>query len=401
MSLKTILFMAEAATLAHVARPWTLARSLDPLRYRVVFAVDGRFDLLFDFSGMEREPLKSISSADFMNALAKGRVLYEYDTLNEYVKSDIELIERIKPSVVVGDFRLSLSVSARLCGVPYVSISNIYWSPCVKQSYPVPDLPFTKILGVAISQQLFNLVRPVAFSLHTLPLNRIRRKYGLVSLGSDLRKVYTDADKVLYADMPDYSGDPELPPGHHFIGPILWSADTLLPEWWGQIDDTRPVVFTTLGSSGKKSLLPVIVDALGGVDVTVLMAAAGAPLPTDLPSNVKAADFLPAAEAARRSSLVISNGGSPTTHLALAAGVPCIGVCANLDQCLNMSAIERFGVGVFLRADHFEPSEFLNAIHEMLNQSVVRDRARALGVRISEKKGVEDFQDILEAMLQE
>src|SRR5690606_21714330 len=39
-----ILFVAEAVTLAHVARPMMLAQRLDPARYDVSLATDGRYD---------------------------------------------------------------------------------------------------------------------------------------------------------------------------------------------------------------------------------------------------------------------------------------------------------------------------------------------------------------------
>ena len=40
---RRILFVGEAVTLAHVARPFALARSLDAARYDVQFACDPRF----------------------------------------------------------------------------------------------------------------------------------------------------------------------------------------------------------------------------------------------------------------------------------------------------------------------------------------------------------------------
>ena len=47
------------------------------------------------------------------------------------------------------------------------------------------------ILGVTLSQVIFDLVRPIAFAVHALPMNRLRRHYGLQSLGPDLRRIYT------------------------------------------------------------------------------------------------------------------------------------------------------------------------------------------------------------------
>ncbi len=399
MPRKTLLFLAEAATLAHVARPWVLAHSLDPERYRVVFAVDGRFDALFDFSAMQREFVETIPSEHFVQALAKGSPLYDRATLKRYVEADLSLLERTEPDLVVGDFRLSLSVSARLRQIPYVTVSNIYWSPLVEQAYPVPDLPLTRILGVGLAQRMFDLVRPFVFGQHTIPLNQVRREFGLPTLERDLRLTYTDADWVLYADLPELFDYRPLPDEQRFLGPILWSAAADLPSWWGEVDDDRPVIFATLGSSGKKQLLPGLIEALAATGAQVLVAAAGAPVPDRLPENVRVADFLPAETVLRRADLLVCNGGSPTTQLALAAGVPSVGIATNLDQFLNMSAIERSGAGRLLRADRFQPDELRRVAEDLLGASAPRERAGELRVQIEEESAVARFGRFLDDAL--
>lgn len=399
MAVKKVLFLAEAVTLAHVARPWKLARALLSSNHRVVFAVDNRYDSLFDFSGMQRESLHSIGSDQFITALSRGSPVYDAETLAGYVEEDLGILGRIQPDLVVGDFRLSLSISARLENIPYLTVSNIYWSPYVQQSYPVPDLQLTRVLGVKLAQLVFNLVRPLAFGLHTLPLNRTRRKFGLKSIGWDLRRIYTDADQVIYADPQDLACYPPLPKNHRFIGPILWSADTAMPEWWERVSNNRPVIFVTLGSSGKKALLPGLITALESIDATVVVAAAGAPLPVPLPENTLAADFLPAGEIIKRSALLISNGGSPTTQLALVSGVPSIGIASNLDQFLNMSGIQRSGVGRLLRADRFDEAELRAVVEEILVDEKMRDRAIRLQEKISKHDAGAAFSSLIDQLI--
>jgi hypothetical protein len=75
---------------------------------------------------------------------------------------------------------------------------------------------------------------------------------------------------------------------------------------------------------------------------------------------------LPGLDAARRSRLVICNGGSPTSQQALAAGVPIIGLATNLDQFLNMAAIESAGAGVVLRADRFSANMLRAHVRRLL-----------------------------------
>lgn len=350
---RKVLFFAEAVTLAHIARPVTLARGLDPSRFDVILATAPRYEALWRDPPITVHPIDSITPAQFLDALAHGRPLYDAPTLRRYVAEDLDVIRAVRPDVVVGDFRLSLSVSARVAGVPYVSITNAYWSPYARQRFPLPELPLVRVVGVAAARAMFAVVRPLAFALHTRPLNRVRREHGLPPLGLDLRRVYTDADQTLYADVPDLVPTYDLPANHQYLGPILWSPAVPLPPWWGELDQDRdrPVVYVTMGSSGSGMLLPTILDALADLPVTVIAATVGQPLPRALPRNARTADYLPGLEATARASLVVCNGGSPTTYQALAAGVPVLGIAGNMDQHLNMAGIVRAGAGEVLRSD--------------------------------------------------
>lgn len=394
-----ILLVAEAVTLAHFARIAALAKALDPSRYEVVVAADPRYADLDAALGSEFHPLRSIPSEEFSQALARGKPLYDAETLGRYVEDDLALIDRVKPDLVVGDFRLSLAVSAPLRRIPYAAIVNAYWSPYADITYPVPDLPMTRILGVSIAQKLFDLVRPVAFSLHARPLNQVRRRYGLPSLGRDLRTVYTWGDYTLYADVPELVPMRPLPAHHRHLGPLLWSARTPLPEWWDHLPQDRPVVLLTLGSSGRADLLPMALSALSEMPVTVIAATAGKIDLSDVPGNAYVADYLPLDRAAQRSKLVICNGGSLTTYQALACGVPILGICANMDQLLNMNAIERIGAGLSLRAAYLRADPLEKAVKTLLETPVYEQAARQARERFRQVDAGQRFRDFVAEVL--
>lgn len=363
-----MLFVAEAVTLAHVARPLALSASVDRTRFDVSFACAERSHwLLQEFAG-DVLVLDSIDGATFMAALARGKPLYDEATLMRYVAADLALLKQVQPDVVIGDFRLSLSISARLAKVAYWSITNCYWSPCWRpQYYPVPDLPLSRTLPLPMAQILFQIARPVAFALHCRPLNRVRQRHGLPALGHDLRRVYTDADHVLYADVPELFPGVTLPPEHHFIGPVPWSPPVPAPSWWQQLDAARRVIYITLGSSGQAQLLAPVLAALSTLDASLIVSTAGATVAQALPSNAYGALYLPGNAAAARSSLVICNGGSPTSHQALAAGIPVIGIAGNLDQFLNMATICETGAGELMRADHFDGKKLFDMTEIILS----------------------------------
>lgn len=363
---KRILFIAEAVTLAHVARAATLAQSLDPALYEVAMACDPRYDFLFDGHRLKRYGIESISNRHFANALDKGLPIYDLGTLSRYVVDDIRVIEEFDPDVVVGDFRISLSVSARVTGKPYLNVTNAGWSPYAKARFTVPDIALTRILGARIGQMVFSLARPFAFALHSLPLNRLRRKYGLRPLPRDLRHTYTDADYVLYADAPELVRVYNPPSTHAFLGPVLWSPQLPDPSWIDRLPNDRPIIYLTLGSSGQKAVLPVALDALADVPFTIVAATAGTISPGRVSRNTFVADYLEGHSWAKRASAVVCNGGSPTCYQALVEGVPVLGIPGNLDQYLNMSAVEEFGAGKLVRSGVASAADIRKAVMDLV-----------------------------------
>lgn len=397
---KTVLLVAEAVTLAHYGRIATLSRALSISDYHVIVAADPRYRSLDELPGVEFHPLWSVPSSRFSRALEQGRPLYDANTLMRYVEDDLALIDAVEPDLIVGDFRLSLAVSAPLRKIPYASVANVYWSPYADIDYPVPELPFTRLTGLGLGQALFDLARPFAFALHARPLNRARRKHGLAPLGHDLREIYTWANYTLYADIPELLKTRRLPHNHRYLGPVLWSAHTPLPGWWESLPANRPIVFVTLGSSGRADLLPMVIEVLSAFPVTVIAATASKVTPARLPPNVFVADYLPMDIASTHSVLVISNGGSLTAYQALAVGVPVLGICSNMDQLLNMNAVQGLGAGIALRAGKASPAAIHGAVKALLEKPAYLEAAGQVRQAVLRHDATQHFQEIIAEILQ-
>ncbi|ARG60819.1 glycosyl transferase family 1 [Mycobacterium kansasii] len=373
-----ILFIGEAATLSHVVRPYMLARSLDPSRYEVHFACDPRFNKLLGPLPFQHHPIYTIPSERVLAKIAQGRLFYNTRTLHRYVEEDRKVLAEIAPDLVVGDNRLSLSASARLAGIPYIAIANAYWSPYARRRFPLPDTLWTRLLGVRLVTFLFWLYRPLIFALYCLPLNWVRRRHGLPTLGWNLCRIFTDGDYTLYADVPELVPTYDLPANHRYLGPVLWSPAVRPPPWWDSLPPGRPIVYATLGSSGGTNLLQVVLDALADMPVTVIAATADRSDLSNVPANAFVADYLPGEAAAARSAVVVCNGGSLTTQQALLAGVPVVGIASNLDQHLNMEALERAGAGMLLRTERLSRRRVADAVQQALGDPGYRQAALQL-----------------------
>ena len=392
---KRVLFFAEAVTLAHVARPAALAAALAP-RHHVVIATDRRYLRFAESRDWETVSLRSIGSAEFLGRLSRGRPVYDLDTLRSYVREDLEIIEKVRPDLIVGDFRLSLSVSARKVGIKYIALTNAYWSPYYIGGFPMPVLPFTKFLPVGVAKRIFGTVSPILMPLHCRPLNQLRKEHGMRPLGNELRRVYTDADCTIYVDLPEMFPTRSLPESHRFLGPVLWSPAVAKPVWWNAVPAERPVVYATVGSSGDPSLLRKTLEALSGLPVTVIASTAGQQLPSP-PANAYIAEYLPGVEAAARSELVICNGGSPTSQQALAAGVPVLGIASNMDQFLNMQGVERVGAGHTLRADRATVAGIRQAALALLDSGATKVKAKQLSAAFAPGAAAARLAEIVEA----
>lgn len=379
-SRKKVLFVSECVTLAQVVRLRVLAGALDPSRYEVHFA-SAEFDpLVFGGTDFVQHPLATLDKRKVMAAMEAGKRLYERDALARYVAAELDLFDHVRPDLVVGDFRLSLGVSAPLAGIPHAALINAYWSPyAVRNGFPVPDHPIVRVLGEELTEKYFPVALPKVFDHFAAPVNALRKKHRLPPLGS-LLEVLTAGDYTLYADDPALVPLTAAPDQHRFLGPVLWAPPVPLPESLRRPSDV-PLVYVTLGSSGRTDVLPTVLEALGGLDVRVVLATAGRAQLAHLPPNVECFDFVPGDEVARRAAVVVSNGGSTTSYQALAEGTPVLGLPSNFDQFLAMTAIAAAGAGILVKARRATRDGIRAAVAELLTDPAPRRAAGTIAAR--------------------
>ena len=357
-----------------------MAGTLNPLKYDVSIATGTDFQSSVTDAGFAVHNLWCIGSAAYLSAVTDGRVVFSYEVLERYVLEDLHLIDTVKPDIIVGDFRLSLAVSARLKKIPYVGISNAYWSPYAYTNYEIPTHPATRVLGLTAANHIFQLLRPLIFAYHSLPMYRLFQKYGMASLGFDLRRIFTEADVSVFADVPEMVATKEsaIPNRYVYIGPVIWSPRISVPPELTNQTELRPLVYITMGSSGDSNLLNEIVRAILSLGCRVAVATFGGILETSLLDHVVTSNLLPGSEIAAKAKLVICNGGSPSTHQALQQGTPVLGIPANMDQLLNMSFLVAAGAGLKVRADEVTYDHIRSAAQRILKEPEFSKNAKKI-----------------------
>lgn len=405
---KRLLFVAENVTLAQVVRLVTLARGLPSEAYEVHFACSEFPALVFSGTHFTQHRIDTLAPELAAKALDAGRRLYEKSTLLRYIAAETRLIDAVRPDLVIGDFRLSLSTSAELRGVPSAVLINAYWSPFARRErFPVPDHPIIGWLGESLTEQYFPQAIPRVFQHFANPINAARKKHGLAPVGS-LLEVLTHADYTLYPDDPWLTPIDGAKATHRFLGPVLWQPDlpgeesgltragepSVSPVDRG--DDERPLVYVTLGSSGNVQLLPMIARVLGQLPVRAVIATAGRRELRQLPENVVAREFVRGEDMARRARIVISNGGSTTGYQALSQGTPVLGIPSNFDQYLATEAIVSAGAGALVKARQATPEVLRDAIMGLLQDQAALAAARHVAERFSQHDSVASFRAFVE-----
>jgi UDP:flavonoid glycosyltransferase YjiC (YdhE family) len=395
MTRTRILFVSENITLAQVVRLVKLASCLDSDRYEIHFASSDFPDFIFNAYNWKRWPLWTVPAKKVFKSLESGGRLYSHGVLKRYVAADLEVIKQVKPDLIVGDLRWSLSVSASVAGVRYASLINAYWSRFAKRdAFPLPDHPIVRWLGEDMAARHFPKAIPFVFKFFAAPLNKLRKQHGLAPLG-DLHDVLMAGDDVLFADTPGLAPVTRLAENQRYLGPVLWSPENSPPRQWREHSD-HAKIYVTLGSSGRLSLVPSVINALGSMPLDVLLATAGRWPTSDMPSSVCAVDFVNGDEASRHAHIVITNGGSSTGYQALAQGRPVIGIPSNFDQYLASQAIDATGAGVTIPARQLTSARLASAVQQCLTNPAFRAQAAVVSAEMATYNSSSLFQQYVD-----
>jgi UDP:flavonoid glycosyltransferase YjiC (YdhE family) len=396
---RRVLFVTENITLAQVVRLATLAAALPRDQYEVHFACSDFDPLIFEGTEFQRWPLYTIDKEQGFKSLAKGDRMYDVKTLERYVADEMRVMGEVKPAVVIGDFRLSLAVSAALKGVHCASLINAYWSPwAVRERWPVPDHPIVRLVGVERAEKYFPQALPKVFGHFAAPLNSVRKRHGLPEFES-LSHQLCFGDSVLYPDIPELCPlSADAPASHHFLGAVQWSPRVAAPPRL-RGDASLPMVYVTLGSSGDVAALPMVLAGLDGLPIRGVLATAGRAAPTQVPANFTVAEYVPGELLASQALFVVTNGGSSTGYQALAAGVPVLGIPSNLDQYLAMQAITGAGAAITLRSGGLTKDQLRKAAVRLLDARPMKRAAESLATHFAAYGCHERFQNWLSNLL--
>ncbi|MCB9026352.1 MAG: hypothetical protein H6625_08550 [Bdellovibrionaceae bacterium] len=391
-----ILFFAEVVTSAHLFRPLWFASQLANEGYEVHLATTSLPPILSNYPNIVIHELKNgIRSEVFLNNIRKGKIPFTYEIIKNNFRQDEELINKIKPSFVVDDFRLSLSMVAERQALSHLTITNITWSPYFNSNLSViPDIELVKNLGLLLGGILFKSFKPLYEHNILKPFNAFRKNIGLKSIDS-LAHLYASGSKVGYLDLPEFAPQLQLPENHKFLGFNLFSYPNALPKWWSKLDRKKPWVYISLGSSGRNDLLESIVQSLKDLSCEILVSSSGKELKGGWTKNCHWARYVPDHQVLPHCQLYIGNGGSAGAQHALNAAVPILALPDNYDQWLYATLLKNLNLCEIYRPSLFSKKFFLQLVDKILNDKSVYGRIQKIKKSIQKQDPLLNFKNFM------
>ena len=186
----------------------------------------------------------------------------------------------------------------------------------------------------------------------------------------------------------------DAPPTLHFVGPLsATGSQAPLPDWWDDLDGSRPVVHVTQGTLANRDFSQLVaptLEALADDDVWVVVTAGGRPVDTlpPLPANARGADYLPYDELLPRTDVVVTNGGYGGVQYALSHGVPLVVSAGQEDKPEVAGRVAWSGVGRRLRSERPSAAAVGAAVRTVLADPRYRDRAQQVARDMAASPGL-------------
>ena len=372
---KKILVMPDGNWLAHTSRSLEVAKSLRQVGLDVVFAGEGQYIKLPREKGFPIFPIITLNPEHVLAVSRRGRVNhYDYDLTKRCVKEELKLFDKVKPDLVLADWRLSLSTSCELAGIPLAVILNAAWTDYYTvRIRAVEHFTGTRLLGKRIATSIAPWLKSFILKFDIRPINKFRREKGLKAHKNlwDIMR----GDLNLLPDIPEYAPTKDLPSNFHYIGPVVWEPETKPPGWLEKVDPESPTIYFTMGSTGYARFFKQAIEIFGNSKYQCIMTTAGLADLTDIPENFFVADYAPGSKIMEKSDVVVCHGGNGTIYQAMSKGVPIIGIPTMHDQEFNLQRVEDLGIGINLSELKFKPSHLIDAVEMVLTKRSYKENS--------------------------
>lgn len=394
-----ILLFSEAISYCHIVRPLIVGRWLKELNRPITVVCHPRARDLFIAEGYQVKTASMADPVKIYSRLARGSYIYEESDLINYYCEDRQLIEEIKPTLIVADFRFTLLHLAGEAQIPAVGISSVSCHPFFPLDGTTPN-PFVKTPLIPV--KLLDYLQGTAFGrlVRAQVIKEISKPYRSASLKSRLRPLGTFFDYAsqgslcLLCDHPDIMPLPSLRAQDYYAGALVWERDEELPAVLKNLDKSIKTIYITVGTqeSLRLDFLDDLVNALLRLGVRIIVSRGGRDFKIGLQhENLMLFDFLNESKLLPNIDLYICHGSAMSIYQGLFFGIPMIAIPCQADQHYHSEALLRLRVGKLVRPINLKARAVAKLASDLIMDQDLKDRCRQLSAKVQGYSGKEGF----------
>ena len=209
---KSVLMMPAACGLGHAMRCVCLGKALQEKGYNIAFAGSEKIlDLIRQYNFKQLYETKD-DSWKATSIAEIGEIITERSHVQQSLNDELQIIERVKPKLIINDFRLTPRFSAHVKNIPWVALASHAFY-------------FTKLRSILnsilIRVNLSDWVQEISQIS-----SRLARKVGWLFEKTNLPPI-EDWPEItlspfctLITSIPELEGISHLPEYAHFVGPL-------------------------------------------------------------------------------------------------------------------------------------------------------------------------------------
>jgi UDP:flavonoid glycosyltransferase YjiC (YdhE family) len=381
-----ILMMPFSLYMGHNIRLVEIAIELRSRGHDVVFACE------FDDSGIIKDNnfrkyyVKEYDKHEFRkNVLPKLK--FNEKMLKEMINSDLDIYKKIKPDLIISDFRLSAQISAEIARIKIVTVLNIYSTHFSgqKQTF-APDFFLRKFFrNIDRFAFLMPLVKKVLFIKSNKIFNKIRDEYGIIRKKDYLQQL--EGDKVFICDLEELFKFRKLPEKFYCIGPLYYGNEVSISIK----KKSKKTIYLSMGSEREEKLMKKVISLIDRDRYQIVITNKHTKISMDGIINM---GFSPALSIIRESDIVICHGGNGTIYQSLSMGKPIIAIPFNLDHNFNADAIDEISAGKKLLSKDIDHLPMI--IEEVLTDPTYKKKSEYLSILIKNSDAARKAADLIE-----
>jgi hypothetical protein len=376
MKSKTTIYAAMTGGFGSLAQVLPALGQLDPRRYRIVCSIHHSAAVAAKQLGYEVIPYPAVEPPAFVTP--KGRDWCDLDQywgrfgfadekyFSRVVSSRLQLIDRIKPDLLLTQFCPPTEVIARITGLPLICFTQSCWHPRGRS--------ITWWKNISSDHHLVTpAVNSVLRQHHCAPIARMEE--------------LNSGDITILPSFPEF--DPVDDPDVLYTGLMQWSsAETItpLPQKISALDPERTICVYTghlFDSAGKSGLLilEAVAEAIAGTPYTAVVTTGLGQEPVSgiphLP-NLLVFDWLPLQKMLDRSSLFIHHGGHGSCMAGISAGIPSLVIPTFQEREFNARQLHELGAGDFILPEELTTETLRRKIEDCISNRSIRQNVKQL-----------------------